>query len=106
MPISTGILQLFEMKKYQKGFLIRYPSRRKPTELQPYIEGMKLLTALQEYEDIHRILGIDTVHRLNEVVRKGKISETILIDEALHEKKLSDLADQIASRKNIKRSNT
>ena len=102
MPISTGILQLFEMKKYQKGFLIRYPSRRKPTELQPYIEGMKLLTALQEYEDIHRILGIDTVHRLNEIVRKGKISETILIDEALHEKKLSDLADQIASRKNIK----
>ena len=102
MPISTGILNLFEMKKYQKGFLIRYPSRRKPRELQPYIEGMKLLTALQEYDDIHRILGIDTVHRLNETVRKGKIKDTILIDEALHEKKLSDLADKIASRKNIK----
>src|SRR5699024_1104395 len=83
MPISTGILQLFEMKKYQNGFLIRYTRRRKPTKMQPYIEGMKLLTALQEYEDIHRILGIDIVHRLNEVVRKGKISETILIDEAL-----------------------
>lgn len=102
MPISTGILNLFEMKKYQKGFLIRYPSRRKPRELQPYIEGMKLLTALQEYDDIHRILGIDTVHRLNETVRKGKIKDTILIDEALHEKKLSDLADKIASKKNIK----
>ena len=102
MPISTGILKVFEIVKYQDGFLIRYPSRNKPSQLQDYIEGTKLLTTLNEYDDIHKILGVANVSKLNEIVKTGKITDTILLDEALHEKKLSDLADHIAERRNVK----
>ena len=99
MPISTGYIKLFDIMKYDDGFLIRYPSKNNPNKLQPYEETKKLLQTLDEYDDIYKILGVYTLDKINEVIRQGKGKELILLSEALHEKKISQIADLIATNK-------
>ena len=96
MPISTGYVPFFDIMKYHDGFLIRYPSKKNPNVMFPYQESKKLLATLDEYEDIHRALGLYTLDRLNKWIREGKEKELILLAEALHEKKISQIADRIA----------
>ena len=96
MPISTGYIKLFDIMKYQSGFLIRYPSKEEPNQIKPYQEGKKLLATLKEYDDINEILGISTLSQLNEKIRNGEGKEIILLSEALHEKKISQIADKIS----------
>lgn len=95
MPITTGYIKLFDIMKYHDGFLIRYPSKKKPNEIKPYQEGKKLLATLEEYDDINRILGISTLEQLNEKIRNGQSKDIILLSEALHEKKIAHIADKI-----------
>lgn len=102
MPISTGYVKNFDIMKYYDGFLVRYPGKQNPEEVQEYKETKKLLQALKDYNDIHEILNIDTVYKLNKKIREGKEKEIILLAEALHEKKISDIADEIVKRKGIK----
>lgn len=102
MPISTGCIKKYELLKYHDGFLIRYPSRKAPDNLPKFIECPKLLETLDEYEDVHRILGVNTLYRLNTIIKKDKIKDYILLDEALHEKKIAGIADNIAKNKDLK----
>ena len=95
MPISTQYIRLFDIMKYQDGFLIRYPSKKEPNEIKSYTEGKKLLLTLKEYDDIYSILGISTLEQLNEKIRNGQTNEIILLSEALHEKKIANIADKI-----------
>lgn len=102
MPISTGFIDKFEVVKYHDGFLLRYPSKYTPNILEKYNETKKLLNTLDEYEDIYKTLKINTVYRLNKVISEGKAQDIISLSEALHEKKISDLADKIVERKDVK----
>ena len=102
MPISTGCIKKYELLKYHDGFLIRYPSRKEPNHLPKFIECPKLLETLDEYEDVHKILGVNTLYRLNTIIKKDKIKDYILLDEALHEKKIAGIADNIAKNKDLK----
>lgn len=102
MPISTGYTKIFDLKVYNNGFLIRYPSRKNPNKLEEYKENKKLLNTLQEYEDIHRVLGINTIYKLNKEILNGNEKELILLAEALHEKKISDIADKIVNKDDVK----
>ena len=102
MPISTGYTKTFELKVYNNGFLIRHPSRKNPEKLEEYKENKKLLNTLQEYEDIHRVLGINTIYKLNREILSGNEKDVILLAEALHEKKISDIADKIVNRNDVK----
>lgn len=95
MPISTGYIKLFDIMKYQDGFLIRYPNKKQPEQIKPYQEGKKLLATLEEYDDINRILGIATLEQLNQKIRNGETKDIILLSEALHEKKIATIADKI-----------
>ena len=102
MPISTGCIKKYELSKYHDGFLIRYPSRNNPNELRKFIQCPKLLETLDEYEDVHKTLNVNTLYKLNEIIKDEKIKDYILLDEALHEKKIAKIADTIASDKNKK----
>ena len=102
MPISTGYIKLFDVIKYHDGFLLRYPDKKTPDRIDKYIETKKLLHTLEEYEDIHRVLDINTIYKLNKKIEEGKEKELILLAEALHEKKISDIADKIVRRKGVK----
>lgn len=102
MPITTGVIKLFDLKKYRDGYLVRYPSRKNPTQLGEFVENKKLLATMDEYEDIHKILGIHTVEKLNRKIEENKANECIALDEALHEKKIATIADEIAKNKDVK----
>ena len=98
----TGNLDLFKIEQFDDGFVIRYPSSRNPLELPEKPEHRKLAWALNEYDDMHKILDVDTISKLNNAVKENRIKEVIMIDEALHEKKIAGIADDIASRKGVK----
>ncbi len=102
MPISTGYMKVFDLVKYGKGFLLRYPSKKNPKQLTEFKENKKLSLILDEYEEIHEILKLNTIYRLNKSVEGDNGKETILLSEGLHEKKISDIADQVANRKGSK----
>ena len=98
----TGITKVFDLQKYSKGFLLRYPSSNDINTLPKFQETKKLLWALQEYETIYKVLNVGTVYRLNTAVKENRIKDLILLSEALHEKKISQIADKIAERKGVK----
>ena len=102
MPVTTGYTKLFDIVKYKDGFLVRYPAKENPNELPEFRDNKKLLSTLEEYEDIHRILKVDTLYKLNKEIKDGKARDLILLSEALHEKKIAEIADDIAKRKDVK----
>ena len=102
LPISTGFAKIYEIVKYHDGILIRYPSKTEPNKLPVFEENNKLLETLDEYEDLHEFLHVQTLYKLNRIIKRNKIKEYILLDEALHEKKLAKIADDIVSRKKVK----
>lgn len=102
LPISTGFAKYYEIIKYHTGFLVRYPSRKNPNCLTIFKEQKRLLETLDEYENVHQILGVHTLYRLNDIIKNNRIKEFILLDEALHEKKIANIADKIIKRKKVK----
>lgn len=102
MPLSTGIMDIYELKEYDGRFLVRYPSKKNPNILQEFHENKKLLATLDDYEEIHKTLNVHTLYKLNKIVKEGKIKDYILLDEALHEKKIAQIADDIVKREKVK----
>lgn len=102
IAINTGIIKVFGLIKYEHGFLLRYPSVKNPFVLPEYKETKKLLWAFNEYSDIHKILDVSTVYKLNRITENGQIKKLIMLEEALHEKKIAQIADKIAANKSIK----
>lgn len=98
----TGIIQKFDIVKYDNGFLIRYPTSKSPTKLLEFKETKKLSWALDEFKRIHQVLGINRVYNLNEAIEDNRIKDVIMLAEALHEKKIANIADEVAKRKDIK----
>lgn len=98
----TGIITLYDIVKYEEGFLIRYPSHKNPTKLKEYKETKKLAWALEEFEKIHSVLDVNTVYKLNKSIEENRIKDVIMLAEALHEKKIANIADDILKRKNVK----
>ena len=98
----TGCVKKFEVAKYNDGFIIRYPSHKEPNHIAKFIKTKKLFWAIDEYEEIHRILNAERVFKLNDAIKENRIKEIILLAEALHEKKIANIADNIAKNKNIK----
>ena len=102
LPISTGFAKIYEIVKYRNGILIRYPSKADSTKLPEFKENKKLLDTLYEYEDLHETLHVQTLYKLNRIIKRNKIKEYILLDEALHEKKMAKIADDIVKRDKVK----
>lgn len=102
MPISTGIVDIYEIQEYDGRFLVRYPSRNAPDRLPEFRENKKLLATLDDYEDVHKTLNVHTLYKLNTIVKENKIKDYILLDEALHEKKMAQIADDIVKREKVK----
>lgn len=98
---STGNVKLYEISLYNGGFLIKYPTKA-PDELPPYIDNPKMAKVFQETGQWNNILDISTIGTLNEKILKGEIPELIRINEALHHKNISKIADQITENKDIK----
>ncbi len=102
MPVSTGFADLFDIKPFKRGFLVLYPSNENPNEIKYEKQSLKLMTAMDEYDDLYKLLKINTVERLNNKIKEGNEKELILISEALHEKKIAQIAQKIKERNNVR----
>lgn len=103
MPISTGFAKIYDFVKYRDGFLVKYPSLAEPDVLQPNVDTLKLVSAMDEYDEINRLMKINTVHRLNKKLKEEKgVKELILLSEALHEKKIAEIANKIKEHGNVR----
>lgn len=92
---STGHLKWFKLKFYLPGIVIQLPNKENPTKVAPYHEQPKLSRVFREAERWGRILGIADVGSLNDYILKGKSGDIIRVSEALHEKKVAEIADKI-----------
>ena len=98
MPLSTGALHLFGLLPYKKGLLLRFPDPQNPAELLPLQMPEKISNVFMEQMHWCQLMGVSNVADLNNVIVKGQFGELIRINEALHEKKIAEIADQIHQR--------
>ena len=99
---NTRQIYLFGVEKYFDGLLLRLPSREHPNELGEMTHQDKMFGIFKEHPQWQDILGLRTIGDLNETIMNGHSSELIQISEALQEKKIANIADEIAQRKGIK----
>ena len=99
---NTSQLYLFGLEKYYDGLLLRLPSREHPDELGEMTHQDKMFSIFKEHHQWQDILGLRTIGDLNEAISKGYSSQLIMVSEALQEKKIAKIADEIAQRKGIK----
>lgn len=94
----TGLLSLFKVEKFYEGLLLRIPSRKNPTELEEMVPQEKMHNVIQEFHRWQDILGVRTAGEFNEAVKAGHASQLINVSEALQEKKLNDIVDDIVEK--------
>ena len=102
MLTNTSQIYLFGLEKYYDGLLLRLPSPNCPSELGEMIMQDKMFAIFKEHHRWQDILGLRTIGDLNEVISKGYSSQLILIGEALQEKKISQIADDIKRHQGIR----
>ena len=98
----TSQIHLFGLEKYYDGLLLRLPSQEHPTELGELVMQDKMFAIFKEHHRWQDILGMRTIGDLNDAIAKGYSAQLIQISEALQEKKISQIADDIARRKGIR----
>lgn len=102
MLTNTSQLYLFGLEKYYDGLLLRIPSREHPAELGELVMQDKMFGIFKEHHRWQRILGLRTIGDLNEAIDQGRTNMLIHVSEALQEKKIAKIADEIANRKGIR----
>lgn len=99
---NTEVINLFDLKLFSSGIILRYPSKVNINELPEYSEHVKLAKVFKEAEDWGEIMEVSYVGALNKTIMNNKINDLILVNEALHEKKIAYIADEISADQNIK----
>ncbi len=99
---STGYVRCFDLQKYENGIVLILPNKRNPTELEAFRPLPKLFKSMEISVDWGEKLGVDTVSDLDDEIRKGKFNELVLVQEALQERRISEIASDIVSRGGIK----
>lgn len=92
---ATGYLRLFEIKRYRNGILLRFPDLNDPSSIPPFYEQPVLYNAFAEETRWDRITGISEVSELNKIVGTESFKETVMLNDALHEKKIAEIANMI-----------
>ena len=98
---NTSELYLFGLEKYFDGLLLRVPSLADPSQLGELVTQNKMFEIFKEHHRWQNILGISTVGDFNKAVSNGFTTDMINVSEALQEKKIAQMADEIAARKHI-----
>lgn len=102
MVPNTSYLKYFELYPYDEGFVIQMPEKKAPKTVPPFEPQHQLFHVLKESAEWGDMMDIKTVGDLNDQITKRDMSEVILVQEALQEKKIADLAEQIANKPSVK----
>lgn len=103
MVPNTSYINCFALKYHQPGVVIQFPSKTSPEVLPQFEDQKKLFKVFIEYKKWVRILGVENVGALNNIVKAGEIGDLIRVNEALHEKKIAEIADKITNNEDEKR---
>lgn len=99
MAPSTGYIEYFELRKYRRGVLLRFPHPSKPDEIPAFEDDKKLYSAFGEANKWQKLLDVPYLQALNEKIKNGGAKDLIMLSEALHEKKVAEIADKITKGK-------
>ena len=99
MAPSTGYIKYFQLMKYRRGVLLRFPHPSAPDRIPDYVDEVKLYQAFGEQTRWDALLGVNYVADLNDKIESGEYKELIQLSEALHEKKIAEIADMIKQQK-------
>ena len=99
MTPSTGYLKQFQLMLYENGFLIRFPDKKNPKEILKFNDPAEVSGVFMEQMKWCSLMGVDNVADLNEMITNGKFGDLVRINEALHEKKVAEIADKIHQKK-------
>lgn len=102
MVPSTGYVKWFDLIPYDKGFMLTIPDTNAPTEVAPFDDRPTLFKTINETSRWSETLGIATVGQLNDAICKGEINDLILVQEALQERKIGEIAADIVKRGGVK----
>lgn len=102
MPYSTGILKYFSLSLYQDGVLLQLPDKKDPTRLPEIEYRPKLFQVMKEADAWGKMMEVATVGDLNRITASGGIQDLILVQEALQEKKIAEIAGQIMGERDKK----
>lgn len=94
----TGQIHLFDLIALDEGMLLRVPSRKEPSLLEPLRPQKKMLGVFREYHRWQHIMGVRNAGEVNAAIRDGRVSELINVAEALQERKLNKITDEIVER--------
>ena len=96
---STSYIPFFEVRRYRNGLLLRFPHPNYPDEIPPYEEQKLLYDAFSEETQWEKLLKVSFASDLNSMIEKQESKDLIMLSEALHEKKIAMIAEQIQSAK-------
>lgn len=97
---NTSVLKYFEIMKYQKGFLLRFPRSKTPRTVGTFADRPLLYSIYEEYSDWGKILDVNCIGEMNKITtNKKKIQHFIRVSESLHNKKIAKIADNILQKK-------
>lgn len=100
--VSTGMLKVFDLVKYRKGFLLRFPMSAKPDEISEFHDVPVLSEIYERYKNWGKQVGVVTVASLSELVSKRKANDFINITEVFQQRCISEIATQIQSRGKVR----
>lgn len=95
---STGYLDIFELEIYKDGLLLRIPDRQDPVKLEEYVSQDQMYQAYKDQLDFLAVLGLDNVGDLNRAIKKNRFSDIIKVAEAMQERTISRIAEEVAER--------
>lgn len=98
MVPRTGYLNDFRLKFYLPGVIIQFPTKENPNKVPKFVEQPKLASIFREAEVWGNILNVEYVAYLNEAIEQNNVPELIRVSEALHEKKIAQIADKITTK--------
>ncbi len=98
MVPNTGYLKAFNVLPEEDGFVLQYPRRETPNEIRPYVRSPQLTEVFRRTEEWLSLLGIEDIGNLNQAIRDGRSRELVLVNEALHEQHIAQIASEIARR--------
>lgn len=102
MVPSTGYLKVFDLKQYGEGFVLLFPEAANPEVPAPPRRQPKIFQAYRESKHWGTILEVNNVGRLNEIIKDNSISDFIKTAEALHSKKIQEIADSITNKSSVR----
>ena len=95
MAPSTGYIRHFELRKYRRGVLMRFPQPSQSDKIPEYVDEKLLYKTFGEQNRWGKLMGIDYVSDLNRKIDEGKFTDLIQLSEALHERRIVEIADMI-----------